>query len=262
LKGPILEAAGAVRYPGIEGSVLDWWVANSRGSDRPDIGNLGGGSDHVGFYTHAGIPSAGLSFGGSNGIYHSNYDTFTFFERFSDPHWQFGPALARVDGILALRLANADIIPFDVVRYATDVTLHATALETQGADLGMEVRLTALRAAAARVESAARDFVAARDARLAAGALSRSEARTVNSRLLGLEKAFLHEPGLQGRPWSRSLYASPDPFSGYASWMLPGIRYEIETGNPTGVGSWEAIYVGAMENLEARIREMTAQVGG
>src|SRR5690606_11159271 len=113
LKGPIIEAAGSVRYPGIDGTVLEWWTDNSRGAHGPDIGNLGGGSDHVAFYTHAGVPSAGLSFGGSNGIYHSNYDTFTFFERFSDPEWQFGPALTRVDGVLALRLANADVIPFD-----------------------------------------------------------------------------------------------------------------------------------------------------
>jgi N-acetylated-alpha-linked acidic dipeptidase len=260
LKGPILEAAGAVRYPGIDGSVLDWWTANSRGSEVPAIGNLGGGSDHVAFYTHAGIPSAGLSFGGSNGIYHSNYDTFTFFERFSDPDWVWGPALARVDGVLALRLANADVIPFDVVRYATDVAAHAGGLETLGEDLGMEVRLDALRAAAGRVQDAAAAFVAARDRLLETGDISRSVARTVNSRLMGLEKAFLHEEGLQGRPWSRSLYASPDPFSGYASWMLPGIRYEIETGQAVGVGSWEALYVQAMDQLEGRIREMTERV--
>jgi N-acetylated-alpha-linked acidic dipeptidase len=262
LKGPIIEAAGAVQYPGIEGSVLDWWVANSRGTDGPAIGNLGGGSDHVGFYTHAGIPSAGLSFGGSNGIYHSNYDTFTFFERFSDPTWRSGPALARVDGVLALRLANADVIPYDVVRYATDVATHATGLETMGEDLGMEVELTALKRAAAGVEEAARAFVATRDARLARGPLGPREADAVNGALLGLERAFLHDDGLQGRPWSRSLYASPDPFSGYASWMLPGIRYEIATGNAAGVPTWEAIYVGAMQELETRIRGATEALGG
>lgn len=260
LKGPILEAAGAVRYPGIEGTVLEWWTANSRGSEIPAIGNLGGGSDHVGFYTHAGIPSAGLSFGGSNGIYHSNYDTFTFFERFSDPEWRWGPALARVDGVLALRMANADVLPFDVVRYGIDVAAHAAALEVLAGELGVEAELSGLREAAGRVEEAARAFVAARDRRLAAGSLSRSEMRAVNARLMALERAFLHPDGLQGRPWSRSLYASPDPFSGYASWMLPGLRYEIETGNPVGVRSWEALYVRAMDELEARIREMTERV--
>lgn len=262
LKGPILEAAASVPYPGIDGSVLDWWTANSRGSEVPAIGNLGGGSDHVAFYTHAGIPSAGLSFGGSNGIYHSNYDTFTFFERFSDPDRVWGPALVRVDGVLALRLANADVIPFDVVRYATDVATHAEGLERLGADLEMEVRLDALKAAATRTREAAATFVSTRDRRLEAGDLTRTDMRTVNARLLGLEKAFLHQEGLQGRPWSRSLYASPDPFSGYASWMLPGIRYEIETGNAVGVGSWEALYVRAMEELDGRIREMTERIQG
>jgi len=258
LKGPIIEAAGAVRYPGIDGTVLQWWEANSRGREVPAMGNLGGGSDHVGFYTHAGVPSAGLSFGGSSGVYHSNYDNFAFFERFSDPEFVFGPALARVDGVLALRLANADILPYDVVRYGTDILSHATALEEMTSELELHLELDRLKEAASRFEGTARLFTEARDSRLARGEFSREEARRVNLQLIGLEKAFLHMEGLQGRPWSRSLYASPDPFSGYASWMLPGIRYELETANPAGVRSWEAIYVRAVEELDGRVRSVTA----
>jgi hypothetical protein len=44
--------------------------------------------------------------------------------------------------------------------------------------------------------------------------------------------------------------------------MLPGIRYEIETGNAAGVPTWEAIYVGAMEELGTRIRGATEALGG
>jgi N-acetylated-alpha-linked acidic dipeptidase len=63
--------------------------------------------------------------------------------------------------------------------------------------------------------------------------------------------------GLQGRPWSRSLYASPDPFSGYAAWLLPGLRYEVETGNAAGLPPWEARYAAAVRELTRRMDEVT-----
>jgi N-acetylated-alpha-linked acidic dipeptidase len=255
LKRPILDAARAVRYPG-GGTVFEHWQRGERDRDPP-LGNLGGGSDHVGFYTHVGVPSAGLSFGGSNGIYHSNYDTFRFFERFSDPEFVHGAALARIDGILALRLANADIIPYDIARYGTDMLQHAAALEKLSVDRGAEVRLDALRGAAAAFTDAAREFEMTRNA-WTSRADGQGSPVGVNTALIGVEKAFIDMDGLQERPWSRSLYASPDPFSGYASWMLPGIRFEIETHNPGGVAAWESRYVAALGELRRRVEGATA----
>ncbi len=107
------------------------------------------------------------------------------------------------------------------------------------------------------LEDVAAEFVAARDTRAQTGGLPPDAARTSSAQLIALEKAFLYMDGLQGRPWSRSLYASPDPFSGYASWMLPGLRYEIETESTEGVSAWEAIYVQAIEDLTERIRAAT-----
>jgi N-acetylated-alpha-linked acidic dipeptidase len=258
LRRPIIEAAQSVRYPA-GGTVYEHWL---RGSAEPPLGNLGGGSDHVGFYTHVGMPSAGLGFGGANGIYHSNYDTFHFFEQFSDTTFEHGAALARVDGILALRLANADVIPYDVVRYGTDIEQHATALEKLAVDRGMDVRLESLKVAARELADAARGYEAARDAFTARTDAAAPDARTTlqvaNTRLIALEKAFIDERGLQDRPWSRSLYASPDPFSGYASWMLPGLQYEIETGNRGGVREWEERYVQAVRELSARVASLQA----
>jgi N-acetylated-alpha-linked acidic dipeptidase len=268
LKRPIMEAARAVRYPA-GGTVYEHWLRGERA--EPGIGNLGGGSDHVGFYTHVGVPAAGLSFGGSNGIYHSNYDTFRFFEQFSDTSFEHGAALARVDGILALRLANADIVPYDVARYGTDLQEHVTSLERLGVDRGVAVQLDALRAAAQSLTETAHAYETARDAWLdddgqappddRAAPARRAALAGINARLIALEKAFIDTRGLQGRPWSRSLYASPDPFSGYASWMLPGIRYEIETRNAAGVVEWEARYVAAVQELQRRTAELAAATG-
>ena len=260
LKQPILDAAREVAFPGAAGTVFDVWARGSRGS-APAMGDLGGGSDHVAFYTHLGIPSAGLSLGGSNGVYHSNYDNFAFFSRFSDPEFVYGPTLAKVDGILALRLANADVLPYDIVRYGTDTDAHATRLEALATDRGLAVRLDSLKAAAADLTATARAWVAARDDWLARASGS-AALGTVNRELIALEKALLYQRGLQDRPWSRSLYASPDPFSGYASWMLPGLRYEIETGDAAGAAEWEQIYVGAIRELERRVKALTARITG
>lgn len=256
LKGPMVDATKAVNYPGTDGSVYDHWMARAGAeADEPPLGNLGGGSDHVGFYTHAGVPSGALSSGNPSGVYHSNYDNFAWYERFGDTAFVFGPTVARTDGVLALRFANADVLPYDVVRYATDVRTHMDGLLEVAEARGLEVAFPALRTAVDDLEDAAGDLAAARESWTASGQVNPAAAERVNRALIGLEKAWLNDRGLQGRPWSRSLYVSPDPFSGYASWMLPGLRYEIETDNRAALPGWERVYVAAVRNLVARMRD-------
>jgi N-acetylated-alpha-linked acidic dipeptidase len=263
LKGTILDVLDDVDYPGTELTVAEWWQGRAGDGGNPELGNLGGGSDHVAFYTHAGIPSAGLSTGAPSGVYHSNYDNFAWFERFGDVDFVFGPMLARVDGLVALRLANADVLPYDVMRYATDTRTHVATLLEVAESRGVEVDLSRLVASTEALEEAARGLIAARDAALDEGegaGLDDATAAGINAGLRGLEKAWLHPDGLQGRRWSRSLYVSPDPFSGYASWMLPGIRYEIETDDPAEVPEWESKYLAAVDDLSARMRAITERL--
>jgi N-acetylated-alpha-linked acidic dipeptidase len=261
LKQPILDAIRDTPYPGEDRSVYEWWAERSE-DGTPVMGNLGGGSDHIAFYTHAGIPSAGLSTSGRSGIYHSNYDNFAWFERFGDPEWIYGPMLARADGLLALRLANADLLPYDVTRYAVDTRTHVNTL-FEVADLRrVDVELDRLLDATTDLERAAADLEAARSERVVAGPVSVEAATMINAAFIGLEKAWLDDRGLQDRPWSRSLYVSPDPFSGYASWMLPGLRYEIETDDPADVPEWETRYVDAIRRLATRMDELTVLIRG
>jgi N-acetylated-alpha-linked acidic dipeptidase len=258
LKQPILDAIGDAPYPGGSGSIYESWAERMDGS--PEMGNLGGGSDHIAFYTHAGIPSAGLSTGGRSGVYHSNYDNFAWYERFGDPDWIYGPMLARADGLLTLRFANADLLPYDVARYAVDTRTHVNTLLDLAKLRNIEVELSRLVDATQDLERAATGLEQARTARIEAGSISSSEASAINAALIGLEKAWLDDRGLQDRPWSRSLYVSPDPFSGYASWMLPGLRYEIETDDPADVPEWEVRYVDAIGRLAARMDAVTALI--
>lgn len=261
LKGPILEATKAVAYPGTGEPLYDWWLARApEGAEEPALGNLGGGSDHVGFYTHAGVPSAGLSSGNPGGVYHSNYDNFAWYERFGDTEFVYGPMIARADGILALRFANADVLPYDPVRYATDTRTHVETLHRVAGMRRLQVDLSRLAVATQELEEAAKALVEARDRWTASGNIDPAAAEAVNRVLIGLEKAWLNDRGLQGRPWSRSIYVSPDPFSGYASWMLPGLRYEIETDDRADLPAWKRVYQGALRDLAERMRAAAAMM--
>ncbi len=261
LKGQILEATKAVTYPGTSQRLYDWWMDRALdGAKEPALGNLGGGSDHVGFYTHAGVPSGGLSSGNPGGVYHSNYDNFAWFERFGDSEFVYGPMVAQADGILALRFANADVLPYDAARYATDTRTHVETLYEVASRRGLKVDLSGLVVATTELDEAAAALVAARERWIGSGELDPAAAEAVNRALIGLEKAWLNDRGLQGRPWSRSIYVSPDPFSGYASWMLPGLRYEIETDDRADLPGWERVYVGAIRELAERMRTVAGMM--
>ncbi|TVR63141.1 MAG: M28 family peptidase [Gemmatimonadales bacterium] len=265
LKSVILEAARAVPHPdrGV-GSVYDHYQARFPQEPEPPIGTLGGGSDHVGFVTYIGMPSANIGMSSPTPIYHTIYDSFAWYERFADPDFVSGPTLATLDGILALRLANADILPYDVARFAADLETHMVALEARARALDTPVEMASLRQARERLALASEAFAPARDRWLAdrAGASGDrggdgASAQEVNRHLRSLEQAFLHGEGLQDQPLSRSLFVSPDPFSGYASWPLPGLRYELET----GLGEWTTWldrYVEAVDRLTRRVEAVNA----
>ena len=267
LKGPLLDAARAVSYPGSNISVYDHLLAEkTESSDREAaedtslLGNLGGGSDHVGFYTFAGVPSLGAGFSGSSPIYHSAYDNFAWYSRFADTTFVHGPALARVDGVLALRLANANVLPYDVKRYATDLATHVSSLEDRAATDSIDADFAALHDAVDSLDAAAAAYRTARSAALQSGTTLDTDA--INRTLLDLEAAFLHAEGMPFGDRYKSLYASPDPFSGYASWMLPGLRYPIATNDAALLREWIPVYVRAVNDLAGRVRSLTSLLKG
>jgi len=156
LKKAIMEASKAVPHPDTESTVYESWIRPEQ--DEPGIGNLGGGSDHVGLYMHAGVPSAGLSISGSVYIYHSNYDSFHFYESFIDSTFQYGPTLAGIYGVTALRFANADLLPYDLNRYASDISNHIETIRNRAEELDRAVEADGLMEELGRVESAAKEI--------------------------------------------------------------------------------------------------------
>ena len=260
LKASLIDAMKAVSFPGADDTVHARWTENAASTEAPPIGSLGGGSDHMGFYMHLGVPCGRLALSG-DAAYHTNYDNLAFYERFCDPEFVYGPAVARLNGILALRFANADVLPYDVSSYGTDLVDHMASLEDRARELGMSVSLDGLGAAVSELRHSAAAFEDSRKACVAGRARRTPDLRAINAALIGLEKAFVHPGGLQERPWHRSLYTAEDPFEGYGSWMLPGLRYEVENRSEEGVRAWTDIYVRAVEGLRGRIEEITSLMG-
>jgi len=253
--GPLLKRViedASVRVPQArapEESVHDAWARAGKG--QVGFGDLGGGSDHVGFQCHLGVPSCSLGAGGSRGVsYHSAYDTLAWYRQVVG---DYEPALmlARVGNVIVSRLANAPLLPYDVARPFVDALAHVDAmLGTKAGDKhpadALRVRLETLRQRAVGVQRALDDAV--RSGRVADGALD-----DVNTLLLGLERAWLREPGLPGRPWYRNLFAASDPTSGYAAWMLPLLREAHETKDPEAMTQAVAAYLVVCDTLEKHL---------
>ncbi len=258
LKKLLLEASREVSYPGTEKTVYDVWKGDK---ETPIIGNLGGGSDHIGFYMHVGVPS--LS-GGTSGptLYHTNYDTFKFYGEYVDPTFKMGPMVEQVVGIMTLRLANAEIIPYDVMKYATDMKGHFKNVEEKVRGYNKDFSgFAKVDASLDILEQKTGQFNSALQRVLDSNKLSKKEIRSINQQLLALEKSFIDDKGMYYGSWYRSLYASTDPFSGYASWVLPGIEYEVSLKSSDRLQEWDERYSNAIGSLAAKIDGLLEQIG-
>jgi N-acetylated-alpha-linked acidic dipeptidase len=229
------------------------------------IAALGSGSDYSSFLQHNGVPSLNLGFGGldtSDGVYHSIYDDYYHFTKFLDTDLAYGRALAQLAGATMIRLADADLLPFEFTNLADTVQTYVKELETLLKDRQDEVRernkeidegvFTAIddprrplaapkveqvppalnvapleNAANALTQAAARyhEAVVAAQPRIASNAAT---LRAVNARLMQAERQLVDEAGLPKRPWYRHLLYAPGYYTGYAVKTMPGVREAIE----------------------------------
>ena len=253
LKKPIIEASKVVQHPDTTLSLYETWKGDS---DSPSLGNLGGGSDHVGLYMHIGVPSAGISMSQWAPVYHSNYDTFEYYKSHLDGSFSYGPALGGVYGTIALRFSEADILPYDFERYHEDLENHLNDIQakTEAFDLSIpaEPMMDELNAMKSLVTQLNDNMV-----NLSASGYSYTNREEINRKLIKLERNFIVEEGMPYSSWLKSLYASPDPYSGYASWMLPAFQYAIEEGfDENEISRWVDIHTEAFEALNQDLSEL------
>ena len=254
LKKLLVEASKDVKYPYTDQSLYDFW--NKENTNEPPIGNLGGGSDHIAFYMHVGVPSLSGGAGGPN-VYHSNYDSFRFYERYVDPEFQMGPMVEHIAGIMTLRMANGDIIPYNLNRYASDLKIHFTNAENKINLYNDEFNGFTLSKEAIKSLEQTSDVLTQEIRKyLNTGSFSKKNLSNINQQLIDLEKSFISDKGMYFGSWYRSIYASSDPFSGYAAWILPGLEYEIALKSSDRLYEWDKRYSEAINSLNFKMSEL------
>ncbi|HEX5973042.1 MAG TPA: M20/M25/M40 family metallo-hydrolase [Gemmatimonadaceae bacterium] len=229
LRPMLRDIARAVPDPNGKGSVYAEWRRASAVADtaEPAMGDPGGGSDFAGFYNHLGMPIAEWGFGGPGGVYHSQYDDFNWMSKFGDPGFVYHAAAARIAAGMILRLANAEVIPYDYVEFARTMQRYLPAIDRDLAGRKWNASTDALRSAISGMEREASAYSAARDRALASGALPRERQAAVNAALLGVERALSRPEGLRTRPWFRNLIYVADENNGYANMVFPSVNEAI-----------------------------------
>jgi N-acetylated-alpha-linked acidic dipeptidase len=192
----------------------------------PPVGDLGSGSDYTAFLQRLGVPAVDIGSSGSYGVYHSVFDNFEYFQRFTDPSFEYEQEMARIYGLEILRMADADVLPYDYAEYGKEIGAYLQAARSKAeTKFGKDVvdfnpaleaakRLAAAGSAIAKVQ---------RNAHAADDRLNRTLAAT--------ERAFLLPRGLPNRPWYRHAIYAPGVYTGYAAVVIPGVTEAIDAGD-------------------------------
>ena len=259
------------------------------------IAALGSGSDYTPFLQHLGIASLNLGYGGEDGggIYHSIYDDFYWYTHFSDTDFVYGRALAQTVGSAVMRLADAELLPYDfedfsdtIRKYVDDLKKLLDDKRKEVVERNKEIGEKLFEATAdpkrtsvpppleevppylnfAPLENGAAAIVRAADhyqkavaqARENSGAaLHRATLGAVNAELIASERKLTTAAGLPGRPWYRHQIYAPGAYTGYGVKTIPAVREAIE--QTQWKAAEEAIaVVGKVFNDEAALIESAA----
>ena len=230
------------------------------------IDALGSGSDWTVFLDHIGLASLNLAYGDEDGggIYHSIYDDFYWYTHFSDTDFTYGRALAQTVGTAVMRLADAELLPFEFTDQADTVHRYLDELQKLLKDKQEEIternkeldegvfsatadprkrsappvregipphlNFAPLQNAADALARAAEHYKKALEDAGKSGELSLSSAilDSLNAKLLQTERELTSAEGLPGRPWYRHLIYAPGQYTGYGAKTIPGVREGIE----------------------------------
>jgi N-acetylated-alpha-linked acidic dipeptidase len=226
------------------------------------IGALGDGSDYASFLDHAGISALNIGYGGENdaNAYHSVYDDFYWYTHFIDTDFSYGRSLAQTGGTTVMRLADADVIPFEYAGMAETIAKYVTELEKQLKDKQEEIsehnlelkegvftavadprktsvppphetappfmNFAPLKNGVESIKRSADRYQAAVAKAQAEGApaLSPQALDSVNIDLLKIQRAFLTERGLPERPWFKHQVYAPGAYTGYGAKPIAAVR--------------------------------------
>jgi N-acetylated-alpha-linked acidic dipeptidase len=192
---------------------------------KPDapVGDLGSGSDYTVFLQHLGVPAADIGSTGPYGVYHSAFDNFNWFKKFGDPDFLYEQEMARVFGLEAIRIADADVLPYDYEEYGKEIVAYLNAAKKKS-----EVEFGAEALNFAAVIKAAQHFQQIGGKTLTRQDNPPNDLLKLNNALLQTERALLLPDGLPNRPWFRHSIYAPGVYTGYAAVVVPGINEAID----------------------------------
>ncbi|WP_281540751.1 M28 family metallopeptidase [Maribacter aestuarii] len=292
LQAMVSEVAGAVKDPQTGVSVKERRLAAEMvngGEDKFELYALGSGSDYTPFIQHAGIPSLNLGYGGENagGEYHTIYDTYPHYKRFKDPEFAYGIALANTAGRITLRLANADVLPFDFKQWHStvsgyldeimkdlekmrkDVEKHNSMVEKNLFELASDPKkpfkkpnkkstvpyldFSSLQNELTALQQTIDNFSKADKTKLS------KEARiALNKKLMLAEHVLTSEEGLPRRPWYKHQIYAPGFYTGYGVKTLPGVREAVEEKNWKEAQEQIAVLRNTFKEFNIFLEEMNA----
>ncbi|UCE08840.1 MAG: M28 family peptidase [bacterium] len=272
----INQVVQSVYMPDNKETVFEAWMKESEteriinfcGNKQVRIGALGSGSDYTVFLDHLGIPAMNIVFSSGNGIYHSRYDSHWFFTTFGDPDFKYGVKLSEIAAIFLMRMAQADILPFDYAATAETIDRYIDELEKEikKRKLSGEVDISGVRAANRQLTAAATVLN-----KEITGILSMGESklkqhkkslRKLNDIILAAEMAFLHQQGLPRRPWFRHQIYAPGYYTGYGVKTLPGVREAIERNDVAEAKKMAGILEKVILQVRAKLLEAIVVAAG
>jgi N-acetylated-alpha-linked acidic dipeptidase len=271
----------------VYGSAAEKREVRTRADLRIDA--LGSGSDYSPFLQHLGIASLNIGFGGESGggSYHSVYDSFDHYARFGDPNFDYGVALAKVCGRATLRLANADVLPFEFVNSADTIAQYVSEVvqlaETMREETKAMNQLIAdgtlvavqdptktfiapkpkpevpaldfkpLEAALQKLQQSAKNFQTATGDKQ----ISPTAQKQLDAILFQTERALMNPAGLPRRAWYRHSIYAPGFYTGYGVKTLPGVREAIEQRSFDEAAEQIKTTAAALERFAAEIDRAT-----
>ncbi|MGE5055181.1 MAG: transferrin receptor-like dimerization domain-containing protein [Acidobacteriota bacterium] len=260
------------------------------------ISALGSGTDFTGFLDHLGIATLDMEYEGETeqGIYHSIYDDFFWYTHFSDNDFVYGRALSQTVGTAVMRLADAEVLPFDFADFADTVQKYTRDLQKLLKDKQDEIRernqeldegvfratfdprkptiapprqeipphlnFAPMENAGEALARSAERYRKALSAKQSA--LSESESSqlaALNAKLIESERTLTNDAGLPRRPWFKHLLYAPGVYSGYGVKTVPGVREGIEQ-KRYSEAEQEIVRVGKALQDEAALIDSAAQM--
>jgi N-acetylated-alpha-linked acidic dipeptidase len=271
-------------------------ISEAKSEDRKElrnradlrIGALGSGSDYTAFIDHLGVASLNLGYGGEDGggIYHSAYDDFYWYTHFSDTKFVYGRALAQTAGTAVMRLADADVLPFQFSDFADTIRKYVDEVKALWKEKHDEIEerdreldegvFPAITDPKKVLVPPKREeippYLNFAPLETATDTLSRSAeafekafkdspqppAHELNAKLIETERVLTDAAGLPRRPWFQHQIYAPGFYTGYGAKTLPGVREAVEE-KQWGEATRQIERVSAvLRNEAALLDEMTA----